>query len=83
LFDAYLDNKNMRGLPAAKGVEQMSEKPENARRVERPWGISDLPADATRDISAALTGLLADVFALYLKTKNFHWQTSSRTSILS
>jgi starvation-inducible DNA-binding protein len=28
---------------------------------------------AVRDIQAALRGLLADVFALYLKTKNFHW----------
>ena len=37
---------------------------------------TDLSADATRDISAALTGLLADVFALYLKTKNFHWHMS-------
>lgn len=37
---------------------------------------SDLPAEATRDISAALNGLLADVFALYLKTKNFHWHVS-------
>jgi starvation-inducible DNA-binding protein len=34
---------------------------------------SDLGANATRDIAAALNGLLADVFALYLKTKNFHW----------
>src|SRR5208282_454937 len=33
-------------------------------------------ADATRDVSAALTTLLADVFALYLKTKNFHWHIS-------
>ncbi len=49
----------------------MSEKPEIAKRVERPWGISDLPADATRDISAALTGLLADVFALVPKDKKF------------
>jgi starvation-inducible DNA-binding protein len=32
--------------------------------------------DAVRDISAALTALLADVFALYLKTKNFHWHIS-------
>src|SRR5712671_5370062 len=32
-----------------------------------------LSADAVRDISAALTALLADVFALYMKTKNFHW----------
>src|SRR5215475_11092659 len=28
---------------------------------------------ATRDISGALNAILADVFALYLKTKNFHW----------
>jgi starvation-inducible DNA-binding protein len=37
---------------------------------------TDLKAEATRDISAALSGLLADVFALYLKTKNFHWHMS-------
>ena len=44
----------------------------------RSTGMSDLPAAATRDISAALEGLLADVFALYLKTKNFHWHVSGR-----
>ena len=37
---------------------------------------TDLSADAVRDISAALKALLADVFALYLKTKNFHWHMS-------
>jgi len=37
---------------------------------------TDLGEDATRDISAALAGLLADVFALYIKTKNFHWHMS-------
>jgi starvation-inducible DNA-binding protein len=37
---------------------------------------TDLGADATRDIAAGLRGLLADVFALYLKTKNFHWHMS-------
>lgn len=37
---------------------------------------TDLGEDATRDISAGLAGLLADVFALYLKTKNFHWHMS-------
>lgn len=37
---------------------------------------TDLGADAARDISAALNGILADVFALYLKTKNFHWHMS-------
>jgi starvation-inducible DNA-binding protein len=33
-------------------------------------------ADATRDITGALNALLADTFALYLKTKNFHWHMS-------
>jgi starvation-inducible DNA-binding protein len=37
---------------------------------------TDLGGNATRDISAALNGLLADTFALYLKTKNFHWHMS-------
>ena len=37
---------------------------------------TDLGANATRDIAAALNGVLADVFALYLKTKNFHWHMS-------
>jgi starvation-inducible DNA-binding protein len=35
-----------------------------------------LGANAVRDISGALTALLADVFALYVKTKNFHWHIS-------
>ncbi|MEZ2131968.1 MULTISPECIES: Dps family protein [unclassified Sinorhizobium] len=37
---------------------------------------SDLPTNAITDISAALTTLLADMFTLYLKTKNFHWHMS-------
>jgi starvation-inducible DNA-binding protein len=37
---------------------------------------TDLKPEATRDISAALEALLADVFALYMKTKNFHWHMS-------
>lgn len=37
---------------------------------------SDLSAEAVRDISGALSLLLADFFALYLKTKNFHWHVS-------
>ena len=37
---------------------------------------TDLSADAVRDVSAALNALLADMFALYLKTKNFHWHIS-------
>ena len=37
---------------------------------------TDLAAAATRDISGAMNGILADVFALYMKTKNFHWHMS-------
>ena len=37
---------------------------------------TDLGANATKDLSAALNGVLADTFALYLKTKNFHWHMS-------
>src|ERR1700716_3776028 len=37
---------------------------------------TDLSAEATRDVAAALNLLLADVFALYIKTKNFHWHMS-------
>ncbi len=43
---------------------------------ERLGTPTDLKAEATRDVSAALAGLLADVFALYMKTKNFHWHMS-------
>jgi starvation-inducible DNA-binding protein len=37
---------------------------------------SDITPEAVKDISVALTTLLADVFALYVKTKNFHWHMS-------
>ena len=36
----------------------------------------DIAPEAVGNIAAALTALLADVFALYLKTKNFHWHMS-------
>src|ERR1700744_2333249 len=36
----------------------------------------DVTADGIRDICAAVNGVLADVFALYIKTKNFHWHMS-------
>jgi starvation-inducible DNA-binding protein len=37
---------------------------------------TDLSSAATKDIAGALNALLADVFALYMKTKNFHWHMS-------
>jgi len=37
---------------------------------------TDLRPQATKDIAGAMNAILADVFALYLKTKNFHWHMS-------
>lgn len=47
-----------------------------ARRTATLATPSDLKTAGTRDIAAAMNGVLADVFALYLKTKNFHWHMS-------
>src|SRR6185295_18351659 len=44
-----------------------------AARLDTP---TDLSADAVKEISAALNGLLADTFAVLLKTRNFHWHVS-------
>jgi starvation-inducible DNA-binding protein len=50
---------------------------EAKRLQEKPLVTpTDLKAAATRDISGAMNAILADVFALYLKTKNFHWHMS-------
>jgi starvation-inducible DNA-binding protein len=46
-------------------------------RRKSPLGTpSDLGAEAAKDICAAMNAMLADSFALYLKTKNFHWHMS-------
>ncbi|HUO94538.1 MAG TPA: ferritin-like domain-containing protein, partial [Rhizomicrobium sp.] len=37
---------------------------------------SYIPAEGVKEISGGLAALLADVYALYLKTKNFHWHMS-------
>ncbi|MQT12397.1 Dps family protein [Segnochrobactrum spirostomi] len=47
-----------------------------ARRKAALKTPSDLPSNAVKDIEGALNALLADMFALYLKTKNFHWHMS-------
>ena len=50
--------------------------PVRNKRVEPLDTPTDLPPNAVKEISAALNTLLADAFALYLKTKNFHWHVS-------
>jgi len=54
-----------------------SKKSDLKRRQEAPLITpTDLKAKATRDIAGGMNAILADVFALYLKTKNFHWHMS-------
>ncbi|PJI47184.1 MAG: DNA starvation/stationary phase protection protein [Pseudomonas sp.] len=64
--------------PAA--AKTAAAKPATAKAVPRRAPALATPSDlsklGTRDLSAALNRLLADVFALYLKTKNFHWHVS-------
>ena len=54
----------------------MNSKVSTTRRKAPLHTPTDLRPEATRNISAALNALLADFFALYLKTKNFHWHVS-------
>jgi hypothetical protein len=57
--------KNMKKSVAAKT--------QNLNIKKRPLATpTDLKAAATRDIAGAMNAILADVYALYLKTKNFH-----------
>ncbi len=52
-------------------------KSELEQRREAPLATpTDLTRSASKDISGAMNAILADVFALYLKTKNFHWHMS-------
>jgi starvation-inducible DNA-binding protein len=48
-----------------------------ARKMKSPLVTpSGLPAKAVEDITGAMNAILADVFAVYLKSKNFHWHVS-------
>jgi starvation-inducible DNA-binding protein len=54
-----------------------AKKQELNERQRAPLSTAtDLTAGATRDIGGAMNAVLADVFALYVKTKNFHWHLS-------
>jgi starvation-inducible DNA-binding protein len=55
-------------------MEKMVIEDDDGRRVVSSAKAN--PTQATREISASLNSLLADVFAVYVKTKNFHWHVS-------
>jgi starvation-inducible DNA-binding protein len=54
----------------------MAKKDVKSRRTAALETPSGFGANARRDLAGALTVLLADMFALYVKTKNFHWHVS-------
>jgi len=54
-------------------MEVLETKKRRAAPLHTPSGLG---SNAVRDVSGALTSLLADMLALYLKTKNFHWHVS-------
>jgi hypothetical protein len=54
----------------------MSRNEAMTRRTAPLATPTNLASNAVQDLSGALTTLLADMFALYVKTKNFHWHVS-------
>jgi starvation-inducible DNA-binding protein len=54
----------------------MTDEPRTQRRDSISSAISDFGLAATRDMASHINAVLADTFALYLKTKNFHWHAS-------
>jgi starvation-inducible DNA-binding protein len=75
-----------RGAPLTNKVRKLEPRPtaltNKVRKLEpRPTAAAldtptDLSEEAVRETSAALNALLADTFALYVKTKNFHWHVT-------
>lgn len=59
-----------------KHMTREATKELESRRVSPLTTPSDLDRQATADIEGAMNAILADIFALYLKTKNFHWHMS-------
>jgi starvation-inducible DNA-binding protein len=65
-----------RNATNSKEKTAMDVKEAKARRKAALDTPTNLSTNATTDLSGALNALLADMFALYLKTKNFHWHMS-------
>lgn len=71
-YKTFVESQNRQEGQMAKSTSQDVRKRARAA-LNTP---TDLSSDAVRDISGALNAVLADAFALYLKTKNFHWHVS-------
>ena len=63
----------------AKTKTKPASTPASPKAKAKPAALAtptDLGSNSTRTVAEALNGILADSFALYLKTKNFHWHVS-------
>jgi len=70
-------NRTSTGTNETMNKPNSKKTSELLRRRDAPLETrTDLTASATKDITAAMNAILADVFALYVKTKNFHWHMS-------
>src|SRR6266542_5036292 len=70
-------NKTSTGTPQTMNKPNSRKTSELLRRRDAPLETrTDLTPSATKDIAAAMNAILADVFALYVKKKNFHWHMS-------
>jgi hypothetical protein len=70
--------KHSRPQSRSQLQKEIIDEPRDAKELRRaPLETpTDLKPNAVREIACALTTLLADMFALYIKTKNFHWHVS-------
>jgi starvation-inducible DNA-binding protein len=68
-----LSSDTLAGVTAVNKIRALDTRRKAAAPFDTP---TDLPADAVGAISAKLNEVLATTFALYLKTKNFHWHVS-------
>jgi starvation-inducible DNA-binding protein len=66
----------LKGISAVTKLAQNEIQNAIVRRQAPLATPTDLKHEATRDIAATMNAILADVFSLYLKTKNFHWHMS-------
>jgi Ferritin-like domain len=57
-------------------IQTMNLRETELRRLEPLKSAADFEPNAVAEMSSALNAVLADLFALYLKTKNFHWHVS-------
>src|SRR3954451_16733622 len=74
ISDAGLGTQRRKNIMRKSGSTRTAELQQ--RRNAPLTTPTDLTRSATKDISGAMNAILADVFALYLKTKNFHWHMS-------